>query len=173
MKMLVQYFLGALAVLSLSSCLFKEPVFPGGFEKVDPGLGGVWVSEDEKGDPRKLEFAVCAPLDEDRLILHHPTGEKGGLYYEARQLMIRDRVILQLRVLATFSDGIPKAGAERYTLVWLEKLARGGKLRVRAFGGDGLKDKSPAGVRKFLEDPAGDWNPCFGDSMIFRRLEDK
>lgn len=173
MKTLVQFLLVASMVCLCSSCLFKEPVFAGGFVKTDASLPGVWVSEEEKGDPRKLEFAVAAPIDDARLILHHPSGEKGGLYYDARQVGVRDRTVLQLRVLATFSDGIPKPGAERYTLLWLEKADGGKRLRIRAMGGDGVKDKSPEDVRKFLEDPAADWNAAFGEVVIFRRLEDR
>ncbi|MEQ1854189.1 MAG: hypothetical protein ABMA01_21670 [Chthoniobacteraceae bacterium] len=173
MKILTQLLLTAAMMCLCSSCLFKEPVFADGFAKTDPGLPGVWVSEEEKGDPRKLEFAVVAPIDDTRLVLHHPSGEKGGLYYEARQLGVRGRTVLQLRVLATFSDGIPKPDAERYTLLWLEKADDGKKLRIRAMGGDGVKDKSPVDVRKFLEDPAADWNDAFGEVVIFRRLEDR
>lgn len=106
-------------------------------------------------------------------MLHHPSGEKGGLYYEARPLVIRDRTLLQLRVLASFSDGIPKADAERYTLLWIEKEADGRNLRVRCLGGDGVKDRSPAEVRKELENPPGDWSKLFGEPAVFHRLKDR
>lgn len=69
---------------SLTGCLFKEPVFTEDFSKVDGALGGVWVADDEHGDPRETEFAVCAPLDDDGYVLHHPAGGRDGIYYEAR-----------------------------------------------------------------------------------------
>jgi hypothetical protein len=157
---------------SLTACLFKEPVFTDGFTKVDAGLGGVWATEGENGDPRKTEFAVCAPLDGERFLLHYPAGEKSGLYYEARPIQIRGRTLLQLRVLASFGDGLPKADAERYTVLWYENDSAGSGLRVRALGDDGVKEKGPADVRKLLEDPARDWSKLFGNPMTFRRLKD-
>lgn len=173
MKTLLQILMALVLAVSLCSCVFKEPIFSQGFIKVDPALGGVWASDGENGDPRKIEFAVCAPLDDERLVINHPAGEKGGgLYYEARALKIRDRNLLQLRVLATFSDGLPKADAERYTLVWLEKDGGDNAIRVRALGGDGVKDKTPAAVRNFLEDPAADWSKVFGEPAVFRKLKD-
>jgi hypothetical protein len=164
--------LGLLAAL-LSSCLFKEPVFTEGFAKVDPALAGVWASEGKNQDPRKMEFAVLAPVDDSRFFLHQPAGEKGGLYYEVRQLNLRERIVLQLRVLATFSDGIPNPDDSCYTLLWIEKMAGGKEVRVRVLGGDGVKNKGPVEVRKFLEDPSADWKAAFGDSQVFRRLEEK
>jgi hypothetical protein len=164
--------LAALAGL-LSGCLFKEPVFTEGFSKVDPALGGVWAADGENGDPRKMEFAVCAPLDDERYLLHSPASGKDGIYYEARPLKIRERTLLQLRVLASFSDGLPKADAERYTLVWIEREADGPALRVRALGGEAVKDKQPVAVRKLIEDPTSDWSKLFGEPMTFRRLKDE
>lgn len=75
-------------------------------------------------------------------------------------------------VFATFSDGLAKAGADRYTLLWLEKEAGDGTIRVRALGGDGLKDKGPAETRKVIEDPASGWSKIFGDPLVFRLLKD-
>src|SRR3982750_2665811 len=121
MKTLLTILLGLTLAVSLSSCLFKDPVFAQGFTKADAALGGIWASEGENGDPRKIEFAVCAPLDDERLLIHYPSAEKAGFYFEARALKIRDRSLLQLRVLASFNDGLPKPDAERYTLLWLEK----------------------------------------------------
>ena len=152
----------------MSYVLFKE-----GFAKTDARLGGVWAMDGDKGDPRKMEFAVCAPLDDERYILHHPTGEKGGLYYEARPLQIRDRMLMQLRILASFSGGIPKADGERYSLVWIEKDADGQKLRVRSLGGEGVKDKTPAEIRKALETQSTDWGKLFGEPAVFRLLKDR
>jgi len=75
-------------------------------------------------------------------------------------------------VLATFNDGLPKAGADRYTLLWLEKGTVDRTIRVRALGGDGLKDKGPVETRKLIEDPTGDWSKLFGDPLVFRLLKD-
>jgi hypothetical protein len=99
-------------------------------------------------------------------------GAKDGFYYEARALTIRDRALLQLRVLATFSDGLPKADVERYTLLWIEKGPAGSTVRARALGGDGVKDKGPAEIKRLLEAASTDWNSLFGEAMVFRRLKD-
>ena len=176
MKILARFLLVALFACSFTACLFKEPVFTENFAKADASLGGVWATDGSDGgeaDPRKIEFAVCAPLDDGRYILHHPSGEKGGLYYEARPLLIRERTVLQLRVLASFSDGLPNADADRYTLLWIEKEAGGMKLRVRSLGGDGVKGKSPAEIRKALETQSTDWGKLFGEAAVFRRLKDR
>ena len=173
MKILTRLILLAALACSFTACLFKEPVFTEGFAKVDVALGGVWATDGEEGDPRKIEFAVCAPLDDGRYILHHPSGEKNGIYYEARPLVIRGRTLLQLRVLATFSDGLPKADSERYTLVWIEKEADVQKLRVRSLGGDGVKDKGSAEIRKALETQSTDWGKLFGEPAVFHRLKDR
>lgn len=157
--------------LLLTSCLFKEPVFTEGFSKVDEELAGVWVVDGENGDPRKTEFAVCVPLDAERYLLHYPAGEKGGFYYEARPLEIRGRTLLQLRTLATFSDGLPKADAGRHTLLWIDSDPSG--FSVRALGGEGVKGKEPAAIRKLIEDSTGDWSQLFGDAMTFRRLKNE
>ena len=173
MRILKQCLLAVVFGCSLTSCLFKEPVFSEGFSKVDPELGGVWASEGKESDPRKTEFAVCAPLDEDRYVLHHPSGEKGGIFYEARLLRIRDRSLLQLRLLATFNEGLPQTDTERYTLTWIEKDPAGATIRVRSLGGSGTKDKTPAEVKGLLSSPTEDWNPLFGEPTVFRRLKDK
>ncbi len=171
MKILTRIILLAAFACSFSACLFKEPVFTEGFAKADAALGGVWATQGEDGDPRKIEFAVCAPLDDTRYILNHPTGEKDAIYYEAMPLKIRERTLLQLRVLASFSDGLPKSDAERYTLVWIEK--DGEKLRIRALGGDGAKNKGPAEIRKELETQSSDWGRLFGEPVVFHRLKDR
>jgi hypothetical protein len=172
MKILTRLVLAVL-VCSLSACLLREPVFTEGFAKVNPRLGGVWAMEGEDGDVRKTEFAVCAPLDEERYILHHPTRDKDGIYYEARTVMVRDRMLMQLRILASFGSGIPKDDVERYTLIWIEKDADGQKLRVRSLGGDGVKDKTPAQIRKALETQSTDWGKLFGEPAVFRLLKDR
>ena len=173
MKILTRLLLLAALACSFSACLFKEAVFTEGFAKTDASLGGVWATDGEDGDARKIEFAVCAPLDDGRYVLHYPSGGKDGLYFEARPLLIRERSILQLRVLATFNDGLPNADAERYTLLWIEKEADGKKLRVRSLGGDGVKDKGPTAIRKLLEDASSDWGKLFGEPAAFHRLKDR
>ncbi len=176
MKIIARFFVVVLLMCSFTACVFREPVFTEGFAKADAALGGVWATDGSDGgeaDPRKIEFAVCAPLDEGRYILHHPSSERGGVYYEARPLLIRDRTVLQLRVLASFSDGLPKADAERYTLLWIEKDAVGGKLRVRALGGEAVKTKSPAELRKALETQSTDWMKFFGEAATFQRLKER
>lgn len=173
MKILARLVIFVALACSFTACLLKEPVFSEGFAKTDAALGGVWAQDGDEGDPRKIEFAVCVPLDDGRYVLHYPTGEKSGMYFEARPLVIRDRTLLQLRVLATFSDGIPKPDAERYTLVWIEKEADGQKVRVRSLGGEGAKGKSPAEIRKALETQSTDWGKLFGEPAVFRRLKDR
>ncbi len=173
MKILTRFLLLAVLLGSLSACIFREPIFSEGFVKINPRLGGVWASEGDDGDPRKMEFAVCAPLDDERYILHHPMGEKGGIYYEARPLQIRDHMVLQLRILASSASGIPKADVERYTLIWIEKDTDPQKLRVRALGGDGVKNKTPAEIRKALETQSTDWTKLFGEPTVFQRLKDR
>lgn len=173
MKTLSRFLLVAVVVSSLTGCLFKEAVFDQGFSKVDPALNGVWASEGEGGDPRKIEFAVCAALDDDRYVLNHPSAEKGSIFYEARLLKVRDHTLLQLRLLASFNEGLPNVDAERYTLLWIEKDPAGSGMKVRALGGEGVKEKGSAEVKRLLEDAATDWNSLFGDAMVFKRLKDK
>lgn len=172
MKTIVRAILTVLLACSLSACLFKQPVFKEGFLKIDPALGGVWVSEDKDGDQRKLEFAVCAPLDEDRCLLHSPAAAKGGIYYEARMLKVRDRVLLQLRLLATYDEGLPKAEADLYTLLWLEGDLKGAAVKVRALDGKAIEGKGPDDIKQLLESASEDWSHLFGDAMVYRRLKE-
>ena len=171
MKILPRLILLAALACSFTACLFKEPVFTEGFAKADAALGGVWVMEGEGGDAPKSESAVCVPLDDGRYILHYPTNEKNGLYYEARPLQLRERTLLQLRVLASTSDGLPKADEERYTLLWIEK--DGEKVRVRALGHDRVKNKGPADIRQELETLSSDWGKLFGKPAVFHRLKNR
>jgi hypothetical protein len=173
MKFLPRFLLALVLACSFGACAFKEPIFSEGFLKVDASLGGVWVTEETAGDPRKMEFAVCAPIDDGRYVIHYPAGEKGGIYYEGRLLTVRDRTLMQLRMLASLKDGLPKADAERYTLAWIEKDPAGHSLRLRTLGGDDLKGKGPAEVRELLEKPSGDWGKLFGDPVVFRHLKDE
>jgi hypothetical protein len=173
MKTLSPFVLVAVLVSSLTGCLFKEPVFEQGFSKIDPAVNGVWASEGENGDPRNMEFALCASLDDDRYVLNHPSAEKGSLFYEAQLLKVQGHTLLQLRLLASFNDGLPKADADRYTLLWIDKDPTEPGMRVRSLGADGVKDKGPAEVKRLLEAPGTDWNSLFGEALIFRRLKDK
>lgn len=172
MKIVTRFLLAVLSC-AFSACLFQEPIFTEGFAKTNPRLGGTWAMEGSDGTAEKAETAVCAPLDDGRYILHYPTSEKGGMYYEARPLMVRDRMLMQLRILASFTGGIPKADVERYTLIWIEKDADGQRLRVRALGGDGVKGKTPAEIRKALETPSADWGRLFGEPAVFHLRKDR
>lgn len=173
MKILARLVMFVALACSFTACLLKEPVFSEGFAKTDSALGGVWAQEGDEGDPRKTEFAMCAPLDEGSYVLHYPTSEKGGIYFEAKPVVIRDRTVLQLRALATLRDGIAPAGSERYTLVWIEKEADGQKVRIRAIRGESVKGKSPADIRKALETESTDWGKLFGEAAVFQRLKDR
>lgn len=164
--------LSLLLLQTLTSCVFKEPVFTTGFGAADPGLAGVWATDGEGGDPRKIEFAVFLPLDDSRWVLHYPTNEKDGFYFEARPLGLRDRDVLQLRVLGTMKAGPAKPDETNYTLLWLEKKAAG-VLSVRALsGGDEANKRGPDGTRKLLEDPTSDWTAVFGEPLEFKKLKD-
>jgi len=157
---------------SLSACLFKQPVYTEGFVKMDPGLGGVWATQDEDGDLRKTGFAVCAPLDEDRSVLHWIEYGKEGVYYEGRMLKVRDHHLLQLRMLATFDEGLAKADDERYTVLWLEGDLKGPAIKVFALDHERMEGKGPAEVKRLLESPSEDWKGLFGEGMIYRRMKD-
>lgn len=172
MKTLSRFLFVVVVVSSLTGCLFKEAVFEQGFSKIDPALNGVWATEGEDGDPRKMEFAVCASIDDDRYVLNHPSAEKGSLFYEARLLKVQDRTLLQLRLLASFNDGLPKVDAERYALLWIEKDPAGSGMKVRSLGGEGIKEKGPGEVKRLLE-TSTEWNSFFGEALMFRRLKDK
>ena len=172
MKILARLVLLVVLACSFTACLLKEPVFTDGFAKTDDTIAGVWAQGDG-GDPQKPELALIVPLDETHYVLHYPTTEKGGIYFEARPLVIRERTVLQLRALATLSDGIPKADTERYTLVWIEKEADANKLRVRALTNASVKGKTPAEIRQALEAPSGDWSKFFGEPAVFQRVKDR
>ena len=173
MKILTRLVLLVVLACSFTACLLKEPVFTEGFAKADSTLGGVWAGDGDESDPRKLELALCAPLDDTRYVIHYPAMDKDGIYYEARPVVIRDRTVLQLRALATLNDGIPKADAERYTLIWIEKVDGGKKLRVRALTEAAVKNKTVAEFRKTLETESTDWGKLFGEPANFHRLKDR
>jgi hypothetical protein len=173
MKILARLVLLAVLACSFTACLLKEPVFTEGFAKADATIGGVWAGDGDDSDPRKIELALCAPLDDTRFVIHYPAMDKGGIYYEARPVVIRDRTVLQLRALATLNDGIPKAGSEIYTLIWIEKEDAGKKLRIRALSDAAVKNKPVAEIRKTLESASTDWTTLFGEAVVFHRLKDR
>ena len=155
----------------LSSCLFTEPVFDKGFEKPDPALTGVWVTSENPKDPRKMEFAVVAPMG-DGLMIHHPAGPTsgdGGTYYEARQLTLHGRMLLQLRLAATFKEGPAKPSDKTWTLVWVERKDND-TMMVRSLKGEEGVNPDPASVRRALEGGAAGWEARFGDPQKFERL---
>lgn len=161
-----------LLTLSLTSCLFKEAVFTTGFIKIDPALPGVWMAEGENKDPREREFAVLAGIGDDAYMLHYPTGEKNGSYFEARPLKVNGRDLWQLRLAASFDDGIPKPGTPTYTVIWVEKTGEN-QLSIRSLKNEGGHTSGPAAARKALEDKSSDWNQLFGEKQTFVRLHDK
>ncbi|MDZ4289818.1 MAG: hypothetical protein U0984_17775 [Prosthecobacter sp.] len=172
MKTALRIAVVALLSLSLTSCLFKEPVFTSGFSPADPALGGVWMAEGENGDPREREFAVLAAVGADAYMLHYPAAQKDGTYFEVRPLKIRDKDLWQVRLVASFDDGLPGKDTPTYTIAWLQKTPDG-KLSVRSLKGEGAHTAGPAQARKALEDQATDWNTLFGDPQTFTRLPDK
>ena len=122
-----------IAVLQ-SSCHFEAPVFTDNFAKADGSLNGVWLAQDEEGDPRSAQYAVCARIDAERYLLHHPARGSDSFYYEARPVKRRGRTLLQLRVLTTFKGGVPSVGSNLHTLLWIEQR-EGDRLHVRALDG--------------------------------------
>jgi len=161
----------ALLSLSLSSCLFKEPVFKEGFTKPDATLTGVWMVESENHDPRERSYAVVAQVG-DALMIHYPVNEKGGTYMEARSLKVRERDLLQIRAVASFEDGLPAVGNAVYTVAWVEKT-NAETLSIRVLSQEGDQTAGPAQAKKVLEDKGSDWNKLFGEAQVFTRLKDK
>ncbi len=163
--------LTALACL-LNSCLFTEPVFDKGFEKPDPSLAGVWVKAETRKDPRKAEFAVCVPMG-DYLMIHHPAGPgsgDGGIYYEARQLTLHGRKLLQLRLAAMFKEGVPQPAGRAWTLLWLESKGNDA-MEVRALPlAPGINPPDSATARQSLEASTDSWDARFGKPERFERL---
>lgn len=155
--------------LLLSACLFKEPIFTTGFIKTDDAITGIWLADEDKDKPDdKKPFAAVFKIDDDQYLLHYPTLPKDGFYYSMKPLKIRDRLVLQVRAIASAKGEVPVPGKdEAYTLIWVEKNSDT-KLTVRALLGN-LEKKTPAEVSKLIEDPAGDWTPLFGDPMVFER----
>jgi len=172
MKTILRFFAIAALALGLSSCLFKDPIFTGGFLTTDPAVAGVWMTEDESGDARGREFAVLAPVGNDAFMLNYPAGEKNGSYFEVRPLKIGDKDIWQVRLTATFEDGLPKSDTPAYTLLLVEKSSEG-KLGIRPLKTEGDHTSSAAATKKALEDKSPDWNKLFGEAKTFVRLKDR
>lgn len=161
---------GLCVTMLMASCLYTEPVFTEGFAEVDESIAGVWVAEADAGDPRTNQFVVCAPIDNNRYLLHHPARDANSFYYEARPILGREGTLLQLRILATFSGGVPKPDSEVFTLVWLQPRSED-RLLVRALAPGSLLDpKNPREVASYLEDPERDWNDLFGEGIEYRKV---
>ena len=157
-------------VLLLNACHFESAVFTDNLAKTDGSLAGIWIAQDA-GDPRTAQYAVFAPIDGDRYLLHHPARSSDSFYYEARSVKCRDRMLMQLRVLATFNGGPPRPEFKRFTLLWLERKGDD-RLFVRPIDGDGgLAGMTPADARKALEDPDTDWESFFDKGQEYRRLK--
>ncbi len=162
--------LTALACL-LNSCLFTVPVFDKGFEKPDPSLAGVWVSAEALKDPRKAEFTVCTPMG-DHLMIHHPAGPRsgdGGIYYEARQITLHGRQLLQLRLAATFKEGLPQPAEKTWTLLWIERKGND-SMDMRALKGEVGVNPDAASLRRLIEAGSDGWEARFGEPKRFERL---
>lgn len=172
MKTLARLLAVTLLTFGLSACLFKEAVFTSGFQKNDASLPGVWVSEDDSGDPRAREYAVLVPMSDEACMLHYPSGGRDGSYFEVRSLQVQGRTVWQLRLAATFGDGLPSAESPTYTLAWVDKIGEG-KLSIRSLKTEGEHTADPAAVKKALEDKATDWNKLFGEAKVFLRLRDQ
>lgn len=170
----MKYHLAILAAAAalLSSCLFTEPVFEKGFEKSDASLAGVWVTSEAHKDPRKAEFAVVVLMG-DGLMIHHPAGPvagDGGIYYEARQLTVQGRMLLQLRLAATFKEGPAKPSDKNWTLAWIERKGDDTMVVRSLRGGDDGVNPDAATVRRALEAGVAGWETRFGEPQQFERL---
>ena len=172
MKNLVRLLFVTALAIGLSACLFKEPVFTSGFGKVDASLAGVWMAEGEDGDPRERQFAVVTVIG-DAYLLHYPVNDKGAIYYEARPVKAGERELLQVRVAASFEDGIPGKDVPIYNILWLKKDAAADSFSVRTLKHEGPQTESAAAAKKALEDKGGDWEKLFGEAVVFKRLPNK
>ena len=117
-----------------------------------------------------MEFVVCAEMG-DRMMLHYPGGPggDGGMYYEARPVVMQGRQLLQLRLMATFKEGLPDPSDKTWTLLWLEPKGRD-TIMVRSLGGAEGLNTDPATVRRALEGSAEGWESRFGEPQKFERL---
>ncbi len=158
----------------LPGCMFEKPVFTSGFSPLPEAMAGVWVSAGEGGDPRKDQFAVFAPLSGDSWLLAYPAGlSDDATYYEVQGRQVAPgRHLLQLRTIASFGEGVPDAGAKRYSLILLDEAAAG-TVRVRLIEQNGpLKGKTAEEAAAILGAPDADFDAIFGDDpMDFRLLK--
>lgn len=172
MKPILQLLAIALLTTSLTSCLFQEPVFTEGFTQADSSLAGVYVGADETGDPRGNEFAVLAPFGKDTFMLHYPVGTKGSSYFEVKPLEISGKDLWQVKLVATYEDGLPKKDAPIYNVLLVDKSAEG-KISIRVLKNEGDHTASAAATKKSLSEKSPDWEKLFGESKTFVRLKDR
>lgn len=154
------------AFLALSSCIFKEAVFKDGFAKPDGSLSGAWKIDEGNNDD-KTETALCFLFEADRYLIHYPAMVKNGCYFEARQLKVRDRDLLQLRAFGTAEGKMPGKDDEVWNLAWIAEK-KPGQIALRVINDD-TKKLGPEGMRKFLEAPESDWNEVFGEAAVFKK----
>lgn len=171
MKALLHSVAALLLASCLSSCLFNEAIFTNGFATPDISLAGVWVTEDETGDPRGREFAVVAPVG-NAYMLNYPANARGSSYFEAQPLKIDDQDVWQLRLAVTFEDGLPKADSPLYTLLLVENKGPN-KIEIRALKNEGEHTVSAAATRKAMEGKSSEWTKLFGEPKIFTRLPNR
>lgn len=172
MKYLVSLLSAVALALSLSSCLFTEPVFTGGFVTAEPELAGVWMTEDESGDARGREFAVLSPVGTDAFTLNYPVGAKGSSYFEVRPLKLGGKDVWQVKLAVSYEDGVPKNDTPVYTLLLVEKAGEG-KIKVRALKNEGAHTANAATTQKALMEKSPDWETLFGEPKVFTRLKDR
>jgi hypothetical protein len=173
MKPFLRLLAVATLMVGLTSCLFKEPIFTGGFLPTDPDLAGVWMADDENADARNREFAVISPVGSDAFTLNYPVGNKGGNYFEARPLKVAGKDIWQVQLTVTFEDGVPKKDTPTYTLLQVEKVGTN-QLKVRSLKSEGDHTASAAATQKALSgDKSPDWDKLFGEAHSFTRLKDR
>ena len=46
-------------------------------------------------------------------------------------------------------------------------------MQVRSLGGESVKEKGAAELKRLLENPSTDWNKLFGEVAVFKKLKDK
>ncbi|MBU3666315.1 MAG: hypothetical protein FGM15_10645 [Chthoniobacterales bacterium] len=165
-KQIIPRIVLGLSCLALSACVFEAPVFKGGWQKFDANLAGVWTTT--SGD-EKPENAIVVRDGPDRAIINYPAGEKGW-YFGARTVRLRDRLLMQLEILAQPDGKQPGSKAETFTLIWLETQPDGA-MQVRALDSSAISKQKLTGqdLRKLLADPDFDWNKVFGSPTVFRK----
>lgn len=155
------------AAVLLSSCVYEKPVFTRGFTRPDPALAGLWQTRTQDG---KRQTAAFVPISGKRSLLHY-SANADGWYFEAESLTLRDRKLVQLKILAAPKGKVPSADDDNYTLLWIEQRADG-SLSVRALDGGAVVRKGlyPSLLRKYLASPGSDWGKVFGAPMVFTKL---